>query len=168
MKNLRTLFVLAIIQTVLLAHSGYGQFHWGSKSRAEIEKFRALVLQQLRTPGAFYHIAKVIIKSVFNSRKLKKRLWPPNRPNVYAFILFQANSESNTDEPLNPMLEDPVSVILKSRSRRGIKPYIMRCHSLGPMSMLRRCVWERNLRSMSWKAIINVIKLFTKRTLMFR
>jgi len=110
--------VLAIIQTVLLAHSGYGQFHWGSKSRAEIEKFRALVLQQLRTPGAFYHIAK-------------------------------ANSESNTDEPLNPMLEDPVSVILKSRSRRGIKPYIMRCHSLGPMSMLRRCVWERNLRSMS-------------------
>ena len=55
--------------------------------------------------------------------------------------MFQLNSGSDQDLS-NALFGDPVSVILQSRHRRGAKPYIMRCHSLGPMSMLRRCVWE--------------------------
>ena len=61
MKSLPTIFVLVIFLTVLLAHSGYGQFHWGSNARPELAKLRALVLQQLRTPGSFYFVEKVII-----------------------------------------------------------------------------------------------------------
>ena len=56
---------------------------------------------------------------------------------------FQADSRSDKGESINSFLGDPVSVILQSRPRRGAKPYIMRCHSMGPMSMLRRCVWEQ-------------------------
>ena len=58
-------------------------------------------------------------------------------------FLLQPNSGSDKDESINSFLDDPVSVILQSRPRRGAKPYIMRCHSMGPMSMLRRCVWEQ-------------------------
>ena len=58
-------------------------------------------------------------------------------------LSFQSDTGSDKDESINSLLGDPVSVILQSRPRRGAKPCIMRCHSMGPMSMLRRCVWEQ-------------------------
>ena len=58
-KNIQTLIVIVVIQIVFFSHSGYGQFHWGSNSRPALARLRALVQQQLRTPGHFYYVQKV-------------------------------------------------------------------------------------------------------------
>jgi len=109
--NIQSVFIIVFVQTIFLSHSAYGQFHWGSNSRPALARLRALVQQQLRTPGHFYYVQK-------------------------------PKSDSNEGQYANSLLDDTVSIVLQSRQRRGAKPYIMRCHSLGPMSMLRRCVWE--------------------------
>ena len=58
-KNIQTLIIIVVIQVIFFSHSGYGQFHWGSNSRPALARLRALVQQQLRTPGHFYYVQKV-------------------------------------------------------------------------------------------------------------
>ena len=58
-KNIRSFVIILFIQIIFFSHSGYGQFHWGSNSRPALAKLRALIQQQLRTPGHFYYVQKV-------------------------------------------------------------------------------------------------------------
>ena len=65
-KKLKTIFVMVFIQAILFSHCANGQFHWGSNSRPALERLRALVQQQLRTPGHFYHVDKVSFLMIIN------------------------------------------------------------------------------------------------------
>ena len=58
-KNIQSVIIIVFVQAIFFSHSAYGQFHWGSNSRPALARLRALVQQQLRTPGHFYYIQKV-------------------------------------------------------------------------------------------------------------
>ena len=58
-KSIQIIFAVIFIQTIVLTRYTNGQFHWGSNSRPTLEKLRALVRQQLRTPGHHSYVDKV-------------------------------------------------------------------------------------------------------------
>ena len=58
-KSIQIIMAVIFIQTILHSRYTNGQFHWGTNSRATLEKFRALVRQQLRTPSHHYYVDKV-------------------------------------------------------------------------------------------------------------